>query len=308
MRRPGLGFPHVLLDNAAAARLAADEFLARGFTCFLFYSERENWTFDERGTAFVQAVGEGGHPCRWACWGRSPSYRKGKEEWVLRRKWLARELKGSPKPLAVLAANDDQAVEVLETCENMGLSVPAEVAIIGIDNALHAVEAMATPLSSVDMNHEGLGYRGAALLADLMHGARSPAEPVRVPIAGLITRKSSDAFAVRHPGMARSLRYMLDHYDESLSVNDLAQIAGMSLRAYHTAFQQTVGRTPGRELRQTRIQAAKRLLVESDEKIATIAGMCGFQSANGFWWTFRKITGLSPKQYREQKGPHPRIG
>ncbi len=299
-RRPHLPFPRVLVDHAGAARLAADHFLARGLSHFLFYSDVDNWAFEENGRAFVQRVEQTGYVCDWLCWQRSPSFTRGRRQWKLKRQWLAAQLKRAPKPLGLFAATDDHAVEVLETCDGAGLAVPEQVGIIGVDNSLRAVEAMHTPISSVDTNLELLGYRGAALLDDLMHGKRPPPEPIRVPVAGLIARKSSDLIAISHKGVARSLRFLWEHCHEPISVDDLVRVAAMSRRGFHQAFSEHIGRPPGHELQRVRIERAKKLLAESDEKMAVVAGLCGYQSANSFWSAFKQATGLSPKQYRQQ--------
>jgi LacI family transcriptional regulator len=81
----------------------------------------------------------------------------------------------------VFAATDGLALELLETCEAAGLAVPESVAIIGAGNSLLAVEAMHTPISSVDTNMELLGDRGAALLVDLMQGKPAPANRCACP-------------------------------------------------------------------------------------------------------------------------------
>src|SRR5207248_10697848 len=130
----------------------------------------------------------------------------------------------------------------------LGLSVPERVGIIGMDNSLLAVEAMHTPISSVDTNLERVGYRGAELLDQLMRGKKLPADLIRIPPQGLIPRKSSDLLAIAHPGIARSLRFMWEHCHEPIGVNDLAQAAAMSLRNYHYAFVDNLGRPPGNEL------------------------------------------------------------
>jgi LacI family transcriptional regulator len=299
-RRPHLAFPRVLADHAGAARLAAEHFFSRGFTHFMFYSERENWAFEEDGRAFVRLIEAAGYACPWICWERAPAFTKGRQEWKRKRRWLAAELKQAPKPLGLFCATDDHAVEVVETCDNLGVAVPEEISVIGVDNSIRGVEAMRTPISSVDTNFELLGYRGAQLLDDLMHGKPPPKEPIRVPVAGLITRKSSDFVAVNHPGIARSLRFMLDHYQDPISVDDMAEAAAMSRRGFHKAFLQHVRRPPGRELHHVRIEHAKRLLARSDEKIGAIAEMSGYRTANGFWAAFKEATGLSPQQFRER--------
>ncbi len=299
-RRRQLAFPRVLADHAGAARLAADHFLSRGFEHFMFYSERKNWAFEEDGQAFVRIIEDAGYRCPWICWERAPAFTKGRQEWQRKRRWLAAELKQAPKPLGLFCATDDHAVEVIEICDGLGIAVPEEISVIGVDNSIRAVEAMRTPISSVDTNLELLGYRGAQLLDDLMHGQPPPKEPIRVPVAGLITRKSSDFVAVNHPGIARSLRFMLDHYQEPISVDDLAEAAAMSRRGFHKAFLQHVRRPPGQELHRLRIEHAKKLLMHSDEKITAIAELCGYQTPNGFWCAFKEATGLSPQQYRQR--------
>jgi LacI family transcriptional regulator len=158
---------------------------------------------------------------------------------------------------------------------------------------------MHTPISSVDTNLETLGYRGAALLDDLMNGKPPPKEPIRVPAAGIITRKSSDLLAVNHKGVARSLRFIWEHSHEPISVKDLVSVAAMSRRGLHKAFLEHLGRTPGQELQRVRIDRAKRLLAESSHKLEVLAEMCGYQSANSFCVAFKRATGMSPKQYRD---------
>src|SRR5271170_2705950 len=74
-RRPHLKFPRVLEDHAHAATLVAEHFLARGFTNFLFYSDEDNWAYEERGRGFVDALQKTGHACTWIRWHQSPDYR-----------------------------------------------------------------------------------------------------------------------------------------------------------------------------------------------------------------------------------------
>ena len=297
-RRPHLKFPRVLEDHAHGAELVAEHFLSRGFSHFAYYSDADNWSYAERGQGFVEALKRTGHECVWLPWYRAPEYRAGREQWKCKRNWLTTQLKQLPKPLGVFAANDEQALDVLDSCESAGLAVPEEVAIVGAENYLLAPDAMHTPISSVDTNLETLGYRGAALLDELMSGKPAPKTPLRVPAASIITRKSSDLLAVNHKGVANSLRFIWEHASEPISVKDLVGVAAMSRRGLHKAFLDAVGRTPGQELQRIRIERAKRLLTESDHKVEVIATMCGYQSANSFCVAFKQATGMSPKQFR----------
>lgn len=303
LRRPHLKFPRVLEDHAHAAQIVAEHFHQRGFKNFAFYSDTANWSYDERGTAFVAALKAKGHACQWLRWHKSPAFCTGRNEWKRKRNWLAAQMKLLPKPLAVFAANDEQALDVLESCESVGIHVPDQAAIVGAENYLMAADSMHTPISSVDTNLQLLGYEGAALLDQLMNGKPAPQSPVRVPAAGLIVRKSSDILALKHSGVAKSLQFMWKHSHEPISVKDLVAVSGMSRRGLHKAFLDQIDCTPGQEIHRLRIERAKRLLANSNEKIEALAEMCGYQSANSLSVAFKNTTGMSPKQYREKMRP-----
>ena len=302
-RRPELPFTRVLEDTTATAQLVADHFLSRGFRHFIFYSDADNWIYNERGTAFLNHLKNAGRGAEWLRWHAAPAYRTDRNAWKRKREWLAKEIKSAVKPVGIFAASDGLALEILETCEANDISVPEQVAIVGAGNSLLAVDAMHTPVSSVDVNMELVGYRGAELLHELMLSKSAPRrEPVRVQPFRLIIRKSSDLIAVNHPGIAKSLRFMWDHCHEPICVNDLAKVASMSLRSFHQVFVDHIGRSPGAELQHIRIEIAKRLLVESDEKLEAIAERCGYQSGNSLWVAFRQATGTSPKKFQQEWG------
>lgn len=297
-RRPELPFAHVLTDQEASAKLVAEHFLIRGFKHFYFYSSQANWAAYETGTAYTANLRAAGHTCTWIRWDESPSFSTGHVGWRDKRRWLAAKLKSAPKPLALYACDDTCALEVVETCEDTGLRVPDDVSVIGMGDSLPAVEAMRTPISSVDQSFETLGYRGAELLDEIMRGKQVPSAPIRIPPTGLVTRKSSDLLAVGHPNIARCLRYIWENCHKPIGVDDLAKVAGMSRSGLHKAFLYHIGRAPGTELHRVRIEAAKRMLAQTGMKLEEIAEKSGYQSANSFWVAFRQSTGMSPKQYQ----------
>ena len=302
LRRPQLKFHRVLEDHAHAAQLVADHFLSRGFVHFIFYSDADNWSYEERGHGFINALKLADRPCGWLRWHQSPAFSPGREEWKKKRKWLAAQMKAAPKPLAVFAANDQQAMDVLESCESAGIAVPEQVSIVGAENYLLAPDAMRTPISSVDTNLEALGYRGAELLDKLMAGKTVSKEPVRIPAVGVVVRKSSDILTIKHKGVSRSLRHIWERSHEPICVKDLVGVAAMSRRGLHKAFLEHLGRTPGQELQRVRIERAKKLLTESNLKIEALAEMAGYQSTNSFCIAFKRVTGMSAKQFRESIG------
>ena len=299
LRRPHLPFAHVVQEHARTGQLVAEHFLERGLKRFCFYSDSENWSQVERGDAFARTLAKSGYECEWLRWHQQDAAGAGQSEWLRRRAWLLAHLKAAPKPLAVFAANGTLAVEVRELCESASIHVPTRVAIVGIDDYLLSVGATNTTISGVDTNLERQGYEGAALLDRMMSGEKMPAKPVRIAPACVITRMSSDVLAVEHEGVVRALHFIAEHYAEPIGVGDVARAAHMSLRGLHQAFCEHVGTTPGERIRDTRIEAAKRLLASTNDKIENISQRCGYSSMNTFFAAFRTATGTTPDSHRK---------
>lgn len=299
MRRPHLPFAHVVQDHAQTGRLVAEHFLERGFEHFLFYSDLDNWSQEQRGDGFVKVLKEAGRECRWLRWHKAKENKRGRGEWSQRRAWLLTQIQGAPKPLAVFAANGTVAVEVQELCEQAGIAVPREVAIVGIEDYLLSVGAAHRSISGVDTNLEEQGYQGAAVLDRMMRGGKGPSQPVRVAPAQVITRKSSDILAVRHAGVSRALHFIAEHFAEAISVEHLAKAAGMSMRGLHHAFGEHVDCTPGEKIRTVRIDFAKKLLAANEEKIESVAQQSGYPNLNTFFIAFRNAEKTTPAAFRK---------
>lgn len=104
--------------------------------------------------------------------------------------------------------------------------------------------------------------------------------------------------AIKHRGIAQSVRFISAHWRKSIRVHSMAKAAAMSRRGFHKAFAKHTGRTPGRELRRIRLHNAMSLLVYSALKPQVIAKLCGYKRLNSFHVAFKQTTGLSPLQYR----------
>ena len=94
--------------------------------------------------------------------------------------------------------------------------------------------------------------------------------------------------------------WMLEHLDGDLSVPRLAERAAMSERNFVRRFVETVGITPGRYVRQIRLEAARRKLEEGDQQVARVAASCGFRTEETLRRTFVAQLGVPPRAYRER--------
>ena len=97
---------------------------------------------------------------------------------------------------------------------------------------------------------------------------------------------------------AGTLEYMLEHLDEPLSVEAMADRAAMSPRTFARRFRSTTGTTPGQWLVRQRVLLAQRLLETTDDPVELIALRCGFGTASGLRLHFRRVLDTSPLVYR----------
>lgn len=103
------------------------------------------------------------------------------------------------------------------------------------------------------------------------------------------------------PGSDRfsaTLEYMLEHLDEALSVETMADRAALSPRTFARRFRATTGTTPGQWLVRQRVLLAQRLLETTDDPVELIAVRCGFGTAAGLRLHFRRVLDTSPLVYR----------
>ena len=101
------------------------------------------------------------------------------------------------------------------------------------------------------------------------------------------------------------IAYLERHYQESITVEQLAERSGLSVRHFNRLFQNTYHTSPGNYLLQYRIQKSEKLLHYTNMPIAEIAYQCGFNDSNYFSRQFRKIHGISPRQYRDRTAQVP---
>ncbi len=292
--------PRVLVDNEAVGQQAAEHLLGCGFRTFAFFGQKGVWASTVRGRAFAAALRARGVAEEGVFSLMTPADR-------LRNHWPEYEeavhglLTGLPRPVGIYCGQENLAAELVEVCASRGIRVPEEVAVLGTDNIEFVCECLRIPLSSIDTRQEELGYRAAERLQQYMAGTIGPdAEPLLVAPAGVVRRQSTDVVAVSHPGVSRALRHLREHFGEPLCLRDLEPIAGISYRGLQEAFKRVIGRGPGAELRRLRLRHAKRMLLDTDAKIDTIAHACGYSNSTNLGTALKRETNLSASAYREQ--------
>ncbi len=105
-----------------------------------------------------------------------------------------------------------------------------------------------------------------------------------------------------HPRIADAKDFLERNYmNSTLSVNDAASHISLSPRRMNELFLSEYGQTPAKYLTSLRISSAVELLDDPDLKIADIAALCGYSSANYFIRAFKKDIGITPDAFRKHK-------
>jgi LacI family transcriptional regulator len=284
-------------DSHQAGRMAAEHLLERGFQQYAFVGVGGDYPWSERrGRGFAERLAEAGLSGHVFPVPRTaPAGHWAREQAVLGQ-WLRR----LPKPVGVLACDDDRGRQVLEACRGAGLQVPDDVAVVGVDNDELLCELSDPPLSSVALGTEKAGYEAAALLSGLMSGRIGQSRRILVEPTHVVTRYSTDILAMGDRSVAVALRFIRDHANRPIGVVDVVRQVGGSRRTLELRFQQVLGRSINRELQQARLERAKRLLIETDLPVVDVAAAAGFNSSNYLIRFFRRELGLSPRAYRDR--------
>ena len=286
------GAPCVVPDNHAVGQLAADHLLERGCRSLAYLGETSEGGRGKRYAGFAERAGEAEQDVALAPRDELPPGTTDRElgDWLGQ---LAR-------PVGLFCYNDQAGQSAILSAQSVGLTVPDDVAVIGVDNDDLICRAVRPELSSIALALEEIGQRAGALLDALMDGEPAPDEAVRVPPAGVVERGSSRVQRVADELVDQALRYMRDHATAGIDVPDVVAQSPASRRTLEYRFQAALGRSPHAELRRLQCQQAADLLIGSALSLEQIAEHCGFSSQSYFSRAFQKVMGQRPSAYRRR--------
>lgn len=149
-----------------------------------------------------------------------------------------------------------------------------------------------------------------ALKAELNLGhpsGRLYCEALAIALSARLLRKYSSHIPVNHNHntslpdykLRRVIAYINDNLTEELTLAELANVAAMSPHYFSRAFRQSTGMPPHRYVMKSRIEMAKRLLTDENLPLVEVGLGVGFQNQSHFTTLFHKVTGVTPKAYRD---------
>lgn len=294
---PDLPVCRVGPDDIQIGRMAAQHFLDRGFRSFGFAGHRCHAYSVRREEGYRQAIAETGLPISSYYEPGDLPFKPHGRLWALDarlQEWVG-EL---PKPVGIFACNDQWGLQLSEVCHQKMLRVPDDVAMVGVQNDDLLCELARPSLSSVAVPTEKIGYEAAALLDRLMAGHQPPTEPLLFPPAEVVCRRSSDTLAIDDADVVAAIRFIRQQSHRPISVSDVLKAVPVSRRSLERRFRKFLNRGVGEEIRRAHLERAKRLLVNTDLPMATVARRAGFSDQKQLAVVFRQETKVTATTYR----------
>lgn len=286
-------FGRVATDEAALGEAAVRHFRDKNFRHAAFFSIEWTPLHQRRYEAFANAFGLP-RPEKW-CWlaeSICPDDHNALTEWTFEK------LKNAPRPIAILTFNAYNASFLSSVCRNHQIAVPQEAAILaGMDNAIYT-QHREQPISGIVHDSETICKKAVSLLQRMMEGHCAHNISIHVPPLDIAVRHSTDALAVTDPTLRKALIHAAANLSRPFGPSQIADRIGIPLAQLNQIAQRELGRSMLDEIIRLRVEEAKRLMKETDDKLSTIAHLAGFCNASYFIKVFSKHEGISPRTWR----------
>ena len=290
---PNITGPHML-----AGKMCAEYFIEKGFRHFAFYGTRGIIWSDERCRGFQETVARANPEFTFSALRNKAQ----NDLWYYDSTQLTTWLESLPKPVAIMACDDNQAYHITEVCQQIeggGIRIPDDVAVMGVDND-ETICKLSTPnLSSLNQATEQGGYDVAKLIDQLMRNPDSPWKDVMVMPTHITTRQSTDIYAHTDMYIAEVLKYIYENISQKISVDDLIALVPLSRRLLETRFKREMGTSIYNYILRTRIEKVMQRLREG-ASIADAAAELGFPDTKNLSRMFRQLQGITPSEYRNR--------
>jgi LacI family transcriptional regulator len=282
-------------------QMAAEDLLRRGFKNFAYMGALQEPEWSRLNyESFSRTIGN--HGIKTYKFSYPKSNARSWREYNLdqARPHAVSWLMSLPKPIGIMCCMDLQGRFIIECCNQAGINVPEQAAIIGVDNDDLVCDLCYPPLSSVKLTSERAGYEAAKLLDNMLQGKKIANHIIHIFPLGIETRRSSDVFAVEDRMVADALHYIHQHADMPMRVTDIAEALCTSVRNLEMRFNKILKRSVKQEIRCVRINKIVNLLVNTNMSLKEIALALGLDSEKNISRFFKKEKGMSPTEYRRR--------
>ena len=288
--------PNITSKYELTGQMAADFFLQKGFRNFAFYGYKDVVWSEERCMGFRDRVTEKGFGNSFFEYQKQPL----ENLWYYESEPLADWIKSLPHPVALMACDDTQGNRIMEVCRVLGIHIPEEISVLGVDNDEIICSLSEPPLSSVSLNIAKGGYEAARLIDKLMQDKESAYEDVIIQPVTIVNRLSTDIYATDNPAILAALRYIHQNLANKINVEDIVKQVPLSRRLLEVRFRQVTGQSIYQYVSDLRMERFSQLLLAGNEPIADLAMQVGLSDFKNLSRQFKSWKGCTPIEFRKR--------
>lgn len=281
-------------DWQATSQMAAEHLMGQGFKRFAYCGYCELYWSRQRGESFREFLRQKGYDAFIYENDGSLKTKPWNKELPQMAKWLAL----LPKPIGLMACNDDRAQQIVEACKYAGILIPDEVAIVGVDNDELICTLSVPQLSSVNLNPVKTGYEISALLDELIKTGAANTVVVDKPTHVQI-RQSTNVLAIEDKEVAMAMRYIRENSRNMIQIRNVVEQTSLSKRALELRFRKTIGTSILDEIKICKINEVCKLLLTTNWSITKIAMYMGFNGSDHIARYFSQVKGMTPVEFRK---------
>jgi len=286
--------PNITGGYVEAGEMGAEHFLKKGFRNFAFYGfENIVWS-RERSEGFEKFLNAQGFEVHHFDYDNAPA----RELWYYKPSALSQWLQSLPKPIAIMACDDERGQHITEACKHARIQIPEEIAVLGVDNDELTCNLSDPPLSSIGLDVEKGGYEAARLMDQMIRKQITKGNDILVKPTQVVTRQSTDIASANDVYIAKALKFIYQNIDNRINVADVLKQVPLSRRALEKRFQETTGIGVYKYIYNLHIQKFSQRLLETDKSIFEIALESGFSSSKNISRQFKQVKGCTPIEYR----------
>ncbi len=293
--------PNITADYDKTGDIAAKLFISKGFKNYAYFGYNHVCWSDYRLDGFRKSVESSGICEFFSVYDGQHIESMWYYESGSIREWLI----NLPKPIAIMACDDNQAMILIETCNSCGLKIPNEVAVIGVDNDEIICNLSNPTITSVNINIECGGYEAAKMAERMLEDKSYMGHDIVLQPLAVVNRSSTSVFATSDPNVLKALLYIHQNVDRRINVDDILKDIPISRRLFELKFKKEIGETIYSYMIRQRVERFAELLITTNESVTNLAMKMNEEDSKSISRNFKKVKGCTPVEYRRKKRHKP---
>lgn len=278
-------------DYEGTGKMAAEYFRKKFFINYAYYGVKDIIWSEERYLGFKSEVLK--EKSNFFEYKEDPNNEEDRDKIMT---WL----KSLPPKTALFCCDDAHALFITETCRMMGIGIPDDIAVLGVDDDDLLCDISDPPISSIQLEVEEGGYQACRLLHQRLLSKSEKPFNISIKPTGIKERLSTSVFNISDSHALNIIRYISDNYMNDISIADILANATLSRRSIEMKFKNATGQTIYQYLISMRIEHLAYMLITTDRSPSELAYEVGFRDLNNIFRTFKKYKGCTVSEYRRR--------